>query len=256
MYAEFDSHDQLRTNFGHHLAIELNKPKYLWIVKPDATIEPRDPDLSDDEKRLLIAAASDINGQVLTGTTLGGFFVQANSENFVEDTPRSVAAWKRALRRLEEMRYIDPLSDELYELTEEGFERADKEIGLSPLSLSLSFAGTPDNQTLSANSSKPIKITRLDLLTSSEATVTSLALDAVPRAESLIPLDHKKIVELFNAPRPDKNHYDHSGPAAIRVVFTIAGRHKDVVLPVMLQPTIVSDTRWIRLLGSKIFTIE
>jgi hypothetical protein len=103
LYAEYASHEQLRTDFSHHLAIELNKPKYLWLAKPDVTVEPHDPELSHDETRLLVAAASDANGQVLTGATLGGFFVQTNGEDFVDDTPRSIAAWKRALKRLAEM---------------------------------------------------------------------------------------------------------------------------------------------------------
>src|ERR1700689_3016398 len=38
LYAEYNSHEQLRTNFGHHLTIELNRPKYLWLTKPAATV--------------------------------------------------------------------------------------------------------------------------------------------------------------------------------------------------------------------------
>jgi hypothetical protein len=133
LYAEYASHDQLRTDFGHHLTIELNRPKYLWLTKPDANVEPHDPELSDDEKRLLMATASDSNGQVLAGSTMGGFYVQTNGENFVEDSPRSAAAWKRVLRRLAELNYLDQVNDEIYELTEEGFSRADKEIASAPL---------------------------------------------------------------------------------------------------------------------------
>lgn len=256
LYAEYSNVDQLRTNFGHHLTIELNRPKYRCLIKPAATIEPHEPELSDDEKRLLIAAASDSNGQVLFGTTDDGFFVQTEEESFVEDSPRSAAAWKRVLKKLREIGYLDQVNEEIYELTEEGFARADKEVGLFPLVLSLSFAGAPDSQILSVDSSKPIAIKQLDFLTSSEASVSSMELDRQLGSKALIPLDHKKIVELFNAPRPDRNHFDHAGPAALRVVFAIAGRHSDVVLPIMLQPTFVNNTQWIKLVGAKVFDVK
>lgn len=256
LYAEYASHEQLRTDFGHHLTIELNRPKYLWLTRPDATVEPHDPELNDDEKRLLIAAASDRNGQVLTGTEMSGFYVRANDENFVEDSPRSAAAWKRVLRRLSEFGYLDQASEEIYELTEEGFARTDKEIANAPLELSLSFTGTPDKQMLSVDANKPIALKQVDFLTSSEAYITSAALDERPGAKAMIPLDPKKIAELFAAPRPDKNSYDHAGPAALRVVFTSSGHRTEVVLPIVLQPKFVGNTQWIQLVGSKTFTLK
>jgi hypothetical protein len=257
LYAEYASHDQLRTDFGQHLAIELNRPKYLWLTKPDAIVEPRDPELSDDEKRLLMAAASDANGQVLTGVYLGaGFYVQANGENFVEDSPRSAAAWKRVLRRLGDLGYLDQVNEEIYELTEEGFSRADRETASAPLELSLSFEGTPDNQTLSVESSRTIILKQLDFLTSSEAYITSAKLPGAPAMKAMIPLDPKKIGELFAAPRPDKNYSDHAGPAVLRLVFMTSGRRADVVLPVVLQPKFAGNTQWIQLTGSKMFTVK
>jgi hypothetical protein len=256
LYAEYASHEELRTEFGHHLTIELNRPKYLWLTKPDATVEPHDPDLNDDEKRLLTAAASDRNGQVLTSTDMGGFYVKANDENFVEDSPRSAALWKRVLKRLDELGYLDQASEEIYELTEEGFARADKEIAIVPLELSLSFAGTPDKQMLSVGANKPVMLKQLDFLTSTEAYITSTLLDEQQSTTAMIPLDPKKIGELFNSPRPDKNHADHAGPAALRVVFMSSGRRTEVVLPIVLQPKFVGNTQWIQLIGSKTFTLK
>jgi hypothetical protein len=256
LYAEYRSHEQLRTDFGHHLTIELNKPKYLWLTRPAITVEPHDPELSEDEIKLLIAAESDPNGQVLSNTTLGGFFVQTNGRNFVEDSARSAAAWKRILRRLDEMGYLDRISEQAYELTDEGFARADKELGASPLELSLSFGGKPDSQELLAKASKPIAIKQLDFLTSSEATISSMEIEGQKGSETSIPLEHKKIVELFNAPRPDRNHFDHAGPAALRVVFETAVRRSEVVLPIMLQPVFVNHTQWIKLNGSKVFSVS
>ena len=257
LYAEYASHDQLRTDFGQHLTIELNRPKYLWLTKPDAAVEPHDPELSDNEKRLLMAAASDVNGQVLTGVNMGaGFYVQANGENFVEDSPRSVAVWKRVLRRLRELGYLEQVNEEIYELTEEGFSRIDKEIASAPLELSLSFEGTPDNQILSIESSRIITLKHLDFLMSSEAYITSVELPGGPVVKAMIPLDPNKIGELFAAPRPDKNYSDHAGPAALRLVFMTSGHRAEVVLPVVLQPKFVKNTQWIQLVGSKTFTVR
>jgi hypothetical protein len=256
LYAEYASHEELRTEFGHHLTIELNRPKYLWLTRPDATVEPRDPELSDDERRLLIAAASDRNGQVLTGTDMGGFHVMANNENFVEDSPRSAAAWRRVVKRLVQFGYLDHLSEEIYELTEEGFARADKEIANVPLELSLSFAGAPDKQILSVEANKPITLRKLDFLTSSEVHIAGSDLNEQDGATATIPLDPKKIGELWASPRPDKNHWDHAGPAAVRLVFVSNGRRAEVVMPILLQPKLVGNTQWIQLIGSKTFTLK
>jgi hypothetical protein len=246
LYAEYESHDQLRAEFGQHLAIELNKPKYLWLNKPVMGVELKDPELNEDEKRLLVATASDQYGQILTGSTIGGFFVQTGDQNFVEDTPRSVATCKRTLRQLAAMGYLQQINEEIYEMTDEGFARADIEASLTPLEMSLSLPGTPENQVLSVESSKSIKIKQLDFLTSSEASIVSAKIDSVPGSKASIPLDHKKIVELFNAPRPDKNHSDHSGPGALRLIFELDGRQKSVVIPIVLQPVFVNNTQWIK----------
>jgi hypothetical protein len=256
LYAEYGSHEQLRTEFGQHLAIELNRPKYRWLPKPDAAVEPSDPDLTRDEIRLLVAAAADRNNHILTGTNQGGYYVQTNGESFVENSPRSAASWKRVIKRLAGFGYLDVVGDEIYELTEEGFARVDKEIVRVPLELSLSFAGTADKQLLCVKSTKLISLKQLDFLTSSEAHIASTELDEPPCSEAMIPLDHQKLVELFNSPRPDRNHYDFSGPAALRVVFLREARRTEIVLPIILQPTIIGNTQWIKVAGAKTFTLD
>ncbi len=81
-------------------------------------------------------------------------------------------------------------------------------------------------------------------------------LNQQPCSTARIPLNSKKIIELFNAPRPDKNYADHAGPATLRVVFILGGRRMEVVLPILLQPTFVGSTQYIQLVGSKTFTLE
>lgn len=256
LYAEYTSYEQLRADFGHHLTIELNKPKYLWLTKPNATVELIDPDLSRDELRLLIAITADRNGQVLTTTDMGGYHVQANDEDFVEDTPRSAAIWKRVLKRLVELGYLDQVNEEVYELTEEGFARADKEIAIAPLETTISFVGPPDKQMLFVKANKPVTVKQIDFLTSSEAHITSMELTEPPSTQATIPIEYKKVTELFNAPRPDKNHYDHAGPAALRLVLVANGQRAEALLPVLLQPKFVNNTHWVQLIGSKSFTLK
>lgn len=256
LYAEYTSHVQLRADFGHHLAIELNKPKYLWLTKPNATVEALDPELSPDELRLLLATAADRNGQVLTTTDMGGYHVQSNDQTFVEDTPRSAAIWKRVVKRLEDLGYLDQVSEEVYELTEAGFVRADKEIAIVPLEATVSFVGPPDKQMLFVKANKPVTLKQVDFLTSSEAQITSMELSEEPSTESMIPLEYKKVTELFNAPRPDKSNYDHSGPAALRLVLVANGQRAEALLPVLLLPKFVNNTLWVQLSGSKTFTLK
>jgi hypothetical protein len=174
LYAEYTSHEQLRTDFGHHLTIELNKPKYLWLTKPNATVERLDPELNGDELRLLLAIAADRTGQIHTTTDMGGYHVQSNDEDFVEDTPRSAAIWKRVVRRLAELGYLDQVNEDVYELTEEGFARVDKEIAFAPLKATVSFVGPPDKQVLLVRANKPVTVKQIDFLTSSEAHICGM----------------------------------------------------------------------------------
>jgi hypothetical protein len=124
------------------------------------------------------------------------------------------------------------------------------------LEISVSFGGTPDKQTFVVGSSKRVRFKKVDFLTSSEAHITSAELDEDINTQASIPIDHKKISELFAAPRPDRDGYDHSGPAALRLVFVSDGRRIEGVLPILLQPVSVANTRWVKLVGSKTFTFS
>ena len=251
---DYDSLENFRRDFYQHLLIELNKPKYLWLAKPSVEVEVKAPDLTASEKRLLLAAAADQNGQVLISSDMSGYHVQSNRENFVEDTARSAATWRRAVERLEAAGYLEQMSEDIYSVTEDGFIRADEEATTIPLEISVAFGGTPDQQTLEVGSSKRTKLEKVDFLTSSEVHVASADVDKEINTTASIPIDYKKISELFNAPRPDKNPYDHSGPAALRLVFVSYGRRIEGILPILLQPGFVGNTNWIKLVGAKTFT--
>jgi hypothetical protein len=256
LYAEYASHEQLRTDFGHHLTIALNRPQYLWLTKPNAEVELKEPDLDNNERRLILETADDRNGQIIAGSTMEGFYVQTNGRNFVEDNPRSSAVWKRVLSNLVRVGYLHQDSEEIYELTEDGFVRADKETSIAPLELSLSFAGTPNRQLLSVESNKPITVGKVEFLTSSEAKISDMEINSESSKKHSVVLDHAKIISLFNTPRPDMNYSDHSGPAVLRLVIAVDGRRNEVQLPIMLQPKFVGNTQWIELSGSNVFVLK
>jgi len=186
---------------------------------------------------------------------MAGFHMQANGESFGDGSPRSTALWKRVLNRLTTLGFVEQMSERIYEVTEAGFARANREVETSPLTLSLRVTGPADSQTLSVESSRAIRLKRLEFLTSSGASVTSAELDEPISGAVAIPLDQRKIVELFNAPRPDKHHSDHSGPAALRAILDLGSRREEVALPVLLQVAMVRNTQWIQVTGSQTFAL-
>jgi len=256
LYAEYDSHERLRNNFSHHLAIELNKAKYKWITRPERPIGVSVPELDRNEVRLLIAAAADKNGQILASTDMQGFHVQTNGVNFVENSSRSEAMWKRVLRNLMDAGYLHQVGKEIYELTDEGFARADKEQANLPLELSVSVKGPADNQKLSLHSNRRVKLEKIEFLMSSEVRISSTELSEEIGTDADVALDHSKVVELFNAPRPDRSDWDFSGPAALRLSLMSDGQRFEPVLPILLQPRVIGNTQWVEIVGSKSFSLR
>jgi hypothetical protein len=192
LYAEYGSHEQLRTDFGHHLSLELNKAKYLWLKAPMLVeVAESDLKLGPDEIRILIAAATDATGQIMTGTISEGFYVQTNGENFVEATHRSEAVWRGVLKRLSDAGYIEQVSSDIYELSDKGYLRADKERRLLPFEVMLSLNGIANSPMLVVHAKRPIKVKQLDFLTSSEAQVSTMKLDEEAQSDINIKLDHQ-----------------------------------------------------------------
>lgn len=129
LYHEFKTKDQFKHDFGHHLSLELNKPKYAWMQRPQVSEQQKIAEitLSDLERQLLISMSEDADGALIHRSTFEGFFVRSNGVSFDNGTPRKIAALKRSLKRLKDLGYVTAVNDEMYELTEDGFARADKE---------------------------------------------------------------------------------------------------------------------------------
>jgi len=256
LYAEFSSHEEFRGLFGQHLTIELNKPKYRWISRPSLFAQPHEPDLDQNAVELLLAAASDKNGYVMIGSTMGGFHLQSDDRNFVDDSARSVALWKRVLQNLTQLGYLKERNEDVYEITAEGFERADAESAKQPLQLSAAITGQADQQRLSLHSSKPIRLSAVEYLMSSGARISGSEIDIQVPKSAEVPLDHKEIIKLYNSPRPDRNHHDLSGPAVLRLTVESNGHRFQPELPVLLLPKTINNTQWIGLQGAKAYSLQ
>ena len=68
-----------------------------------------------------------------------------------------------------------------------------------------------------------------------------------------IPINDGSVLKLWNTPRPDRNNYDHSGPAKIAIAVSADGDTIQYVLPVQMESMIQNNTAYRRIVGSKTF---
>lgn len=82
------------------------------------------PDLSENAKSVLKAAAKEDNGMVICKPTTGGVMVWAGGEYMASnDSPREAARWKAAIEELQGHHYIEETSQkgEVFQLTNAGW---------------------------------------------------------------------------------------------------------------------------------------
>jgi len=223
------------------------------------------PDLSAESQQLLIECSGDSGGTVLAIGTLEGFRVQSNGKQFVQTgSPRSEAKWKSALDELMALGLLEDRGHkgEVLGLTNAGYEVADRlrQIGApsdqgtkaSELKISISVEGAPPTQALQVNSNHPISVSRVEYMLSNETCVQ--AQDVSLSGDKLdVPLSHDAIRKVWNVPRPDRNHSDHSGPAKIGVTVGSQGRTRQYILPVQMENHFQGSTMYARLVGSKTY---
>ena len=98
----------------------------VYTAEKDGTVEER---LSEEAKRLLVEAAKDQNGTIMSVRFLNGQAIQTNGVNFADSgNRRSVARWEAALEQLlrEDLIVERGYKSEVFEMTAKGFEIADK----------------------------------------------------------------------------------------------------------------------------------
>ena len=125
LYATYSTLDQFRTDFHHHLDLELNQAAYLWLRLPDAPDARAGRRLTADALTVL-KEASRGDGTILA--QIGGAFgLQIGDKEFEDGTPRTAARWRAALKDLEEIGAVERVSDVVCRLTDEGYRVADAE---------------------------------------------------------------------------------------------------------------------------------
>ena len=118
------------------------------------------------------------------------------------------------------------------------------------LKLGVSVEGNP--QLLRVVANQAVEVTRVEYMLSSEATIE--AEDVSKRGEKIeIPINDGSVLKLWNTPRADRNHSDHSGPAKIAVTVSAGGETNQYILPVQMQAGMDGNTMVRKLVGSKTF---
>ncbi len=132
LYSTYSSLQEFKDSIQQHLAIELNLPRYLWMSDPAPPSTRPKAQLTDESRRVLVAA-SGYEGHIRTLSTLGGEFIHAGRENLTDGTAKSAAIWREELQNLRALGYIEPMgtSPGNYRLTGSGYrvvEEAKKEL--------------------------------------------------------------------------------------------------------------------------------
>lgn len=127
LYAVFDSAQSLSREFKQHLDIELNHPRYRWLVAPEATSDT--PPLSEDAISLLKAMADTDEGLAIIQETQDGKGLRIGEKELMDGSARSAARWRGALRELEIAEALESPRDDVYRLTAKGYTIADESDG-------------------------------------------------------------------------------------------------------------------------------
>ncbi len=258
LYATFNSAQQFRTDFSHHLNLELNQARYLWLIVTEPPTQPSTSDLSPESLRLIKAAASSSDGMVISQETLGGDGLRAGEEELMDGSNRSAAKWRAIVKGLVDKKFLEAVGKGVYRLSAAGYDVADKAQALEEASqltnITLNISGSPDDQYLNIRSNRLVNLSQLDFLTSTEACISTQILSE--QGEEIdVKLAHDKLVSLYDLLRSDRDPNNLSGPAKLRLLFEVRDQSKEIVLPVMLQPQMVNNRQWITLTGSENFQL-
>lgn len=125
----------------------------------------------------------------------------------------------------------------------------------SEFSLSLTVEGKPPSQFIKLEANKVIKASRLDYLLTSDACIVSEALSL--QGDSFnVPLNDFSVTKVWNTPRPDRNHSDHSGPAKLGLTILVDGKTRNYILPIQMDQVIYGSSVYRKIIGSRTFHSE
>lgn len=118
-------------------------------------------------------------------------------------------------------------------------------------SVSLMVVGMPPApQVLRVRTGRPVMPTRLEYLLSNGVCLAADELNIQGGEECNVPIDPNQVIKVWNNRRADRNTYDDSGPAKLRVTLANNGRESTFTLPVQMDLHGLSDRK---LIGSDNF---
>ena len=116
------------------------------------------------------------------------------------------------------------------------------------LEISFGAEGAPRSRVIRIVANQVIKLSSLEYMMSNEACIASEVISM--EGETLeVPLNHDLLTKLWNTPRTDMNHRDHSGPAKIAITASAKGKTRQYIVPVHMGN--VAEGR--KITGSKAF---
>jgi hypothetical protein len=184
LYGTFSSTEQFQREFGHHLDLELNQPRYLWLKVDEPITKSSVQKLSSDAIRLLRAAARDSNGMVTCSTAIGrADVISGGYQEFTDGSSRSAARWRRAITELVASGLLEEAVRGQNKVSDSGYEMADQadvaEEASRPTELTVTAVGAHQAQLLHIRSSRVVTLTHLEFLTPDDVCVSKLSLSEV-----------------------------------------------------------------------------
>ncbi len=122
----------------------------------------------------------------------------------------------------------------------------------SSFKISVNAEGAPPSQVLKVAGTRPMTISRLEYMLSDETCIVGENVSLEGETVE-VPLNHDFLTKVLNTPRPDMNHYDHSGPMKFGITVSVGGTTRQFVLPARLENCISGSTSYRQIIGSKVF---
>ncbi len=135
----FNSTEELKDSLTKELASCLNHNEYIKSVieterkalkqtdKSENNQQRDEPQLSDEARTLLEAAANTQEGNIFKDEYIGGQGIQSGDKQYGKNNRREFSKWVNALEELQKHRLIKPMDEkcDLFELNHRGWELAD-----------------------------------------------------------------------------------------------------------------------------------
>ncbi len=256
----YASVSEFASTFQHDLDKEMNKSRY---DHPGETFELNalaTATLSESATALLLEIAKG-DGAILVMRNIGvgGWMISVNRKQLPENpTPRAVATLKGALAELVERRLAEWTSNVVVQITDAGFDYADRLEASRPIRIEARVEGQPPDQFLRINSSRSITIDQLEYATTSGYAAAEQDVQETGNDFS-VKISHTCATKLSNTHRSDMSHNDRSGPVQLIVRWTAGENSHTFSIASQLMPAMFRDpitgalTMFISIQGSTTF---